>query len=1210
MKKSFRSKRPAQRRPLKSLTVNSSRFPHETLEDRMMLAARIWDGGGADNLWATAGNWAGDVAPQAGDDLVFVDAAAQKNNVNNFAAGTLFNTIQFTGSGYAVSGADINLFGGVTSSQTTGANSLTTKLVLQNAVNLVSANANTSLTLGAIDTNGLLGQTNTLGTSALTTDGAGTLQIGGEISGQGGLNKLGSGTLILSGANSYAGLTDVRQGALNIRATTALGAISAGTNVFPGAELELQGGISVAEPLALREGGISIDSSQAMGALRSTGGANTWTGAIDLASNAAIGVDAGSVLDINAPIGSAQTGVNNRQLTKAGDGVLRLSGNVANTFTGTTTVLRGTLELNKTGVLAMQSSLVIGDNFSGDTAATVRLLQDNQLPRLDLNNTTLNTLTVNSSGLLDLNGHSDEIGHLTLFEGVTYSADVTTGAGTLIMDGNLTLTAYQGTNGQSPAATISGKLDLGTFFSGGTGITTRTFLVNESSSPNIATDLIISAVISGTSDISITKTGAVTLRLTGANTYAGPTILNGAGGLVEVGNNAAFGTGLVSNVSTFLSAFGGARTVANRISVDGNFVAYGSNNLTFTGQTTMTASRNFYVMDPNQTTTFTAGIDDGVLGNLNLVKIGRGTLALTGANTYSGSTTVNNDGGTLLLKDNGTLLNTSAISVNAGGVFTLDNTGSANLTDRINDTTAITLANGRLRFIGANNAASSENLGAIALTNQTSSEIESDVTGATGTAVVTMNALTLDPNNAPSIRFIGVGADLSATGRNRISAVNPPVAPSNGILPFAAVLGSGGVDFATFAISAEGISFFALPSNGFVTDINQAGTTSNVKITTPGTYTLTVDRTINSLTLGPGVILDGAGFQLTIAQNGLIFQGGGASTIQGLTLNLNARSVIFATAGSVDTISSTIVGAATSIVKAGLGTLILSGDNQFAGSMNVNEGILNIQRSTALGAIGGVTNVAQGATLQLQQTTFGPINVSNETLNLRGVGYNPTNNYADAPGALVNVSGVNSWAGGVVVTGDAGDLTSLLGGFSAVNNAEVFISSLAGNLVLTGALSGDSVELVKLGAGSLEYGGVLANTSANSSTRVVAGTVLNKQTGVNAILGNTVYVGDDSSAPNSATLRIVGNEQIRDDRGVQINASGRLEIADGVSETLVFLNLVVGPNSAASVSLGAGSTITLNSAAPITLLSNGVGNPTGATISGGTLALGIPGLAG
>ena len=55
-------------------------------------ATATWTGGGADNNWTNALNWAG-TAPVAGDDLVFPVGAARLSNTNDFAAATSFNSI-------------------------------------------------------------------------------------------------------------------------------------------------------------------------------------------------------------------------------------------------------------------------------------------------------------------------------------------------------------------------------------------------------------------------------------------------------------------------------------------------------------------------------------------------------------------------------------------------------------------------------------------------------------------------------------------------------------------------------------------------------------------------------------------------------------------------------------------------------------------------------------------------------------------------------------------------------------------------------------------------------------------------------------------------------------------------------------------------------------------------------------------------------------
>jgi fibronectin-binding autotransporter adhesin len=78
------------------------------------------------------------------------------------------------------------------------------------------------------------------------------------------VTKQGAGTLVLSGVNSYTGLTTVSTGVLNIQNASALGTTTAGTTVSSGAALQIQGNIAVGnEALTLNGGGVSSD-----GALR------------------------------------------------------------------------------------------------------------------------------------------------------------------------------------------------------------------------------------------------------------------------------------------------------------------------------------------------------------------------------------------------------------------------------------------------------------------------------------------------------------------------------------------------------------------------------------------------------------------------------------------------------------------------------------------------------------------------------------------------------------------------------------------------------------------------------------------------------------------------------------------------------------------------------------------------------------------------------
>lgn len=60
------------------------------LSVNVFAATKTWDGGGADANWTTAANWSTDIAPVAGDDLIFPAAAAQHTNNNNFFFSPVF----------------------------------------------------------------------------------------------------------------------------------------------------------------------------------------------------------------------------------------------------------------------------------------------------------------------------------------------------------------------------------------------------------------------------------------------------------------------------------------------------------------------------------------------------------------------------------------------------------------------------------------------------------------------------------------------------------------------------------------------------------------------------------------------------------------------------------------------------------------------------------------------------------------------------------------------------------------------------------------------------------------------------------------------------------------------------------------------------------------------------------------------------------------
>src|SRR5262249_40691269 len=156
-------------------------------------------------------------------------------------------------------------------------------------------------------------------------------------------------------------------------------------------------------------------------------------------------------------------------------------GNVGNTYSGTTTVNTGTLSLDKTGGNAVGGNLVLSDNLGGNNADVVIYQQSNQV----IDNA---IVTVNASGLLNLNGQSDTIANLNLQTGLaatTGASTVITGAGTLTLSGTVTVTNVN-------AATDDTGVDVNGLLSLTAG--QHTFTVADAT--NVPVDLEVTAGIS------------------------------------------------------------------------------------------------------------------------------------------------------------------------------------------------------------------------------------------------------------------------------------------------------------------------------------------------------------------------------------------------------------------------------------------------------------------------------------------------------------------------------------------------------------------------------------------------------------------------------------------------------------------------------------------------------------------------------------------
>ena len=322
-----------------------------------------------------------------------------------------------------------------------------------------------------------LGGTN----NTLTVTNTAQTDFSGVISGAGNLTTAGTGTLTLSGANTYTGLTNITAGFVLLENNTALGSATGGAaTVASGASVQTLGsGLNIAKAIVLNGNVITGN-----GALENlVGGNNTWSGAITLASATSLGADAGTTLTITGVIGG--TG----NLTKVGAGTLVL--NAANTYTGQTNINNGVVNVqNGLGLGLVTGAVVV------NSGATLQVQGGITVPG---KNITLNGTGFGNSGVLPQGALVNQTG-------------TNTWTGNIVLTGTVALT---GGNVPLLASTSTGTL-IGA----------------------AAGTLNVTGVVSGTD---LTKVGNGAVQLLNINTYTGATTVLGGNLTLANNNNTAVG---------------------------------------------------------------------------------------------------------------------------------------------------------------------------------------------------------------------------------------------------------------------------------------------------------------------------------------------------------------------------------------------------------------------------------------------------------------------------------------------------------------------------------------------------------------------------------------------------------------------------------------------------------------------------------------------
>lgn len=514
-----------------------------------------------------------------------------------------------------------------------------------------------------------------------------------------GLTKRGSGSLTLTGTNTYTGNTTVNAGTLDIGGAGATGSISPSS--------------------ALVMGGGTLTYSRTDGVMQTFNGTTLNAGASQIKNTASGGLSLGAITrNVGGTVDFSSTGAAINTPTANTNGIL---GGWA-TVNGTDWAVGGgdiTAYASYTDdVWAAGNNTTVTTSSVLDPGSTTNSLRFNAAGANGLTLTGTNVITsggilvtsavgaaspstISGGTLMGAAGQdlvviqNNTAADSQLFIGSVVADNTSAtgltkaGAGALVLTGSNTYTGA--------TVILGGILQLGN--GGATGsisstsqITTNgTLAINRSGATVQGTDF--GAIVAGTGGLSHTGTGTVTLNV--ANTYSGVTAITG-GGTLAVTASGALGTGSVNNIGGKLQVSNNV-TLANAINTGGfngqienlsgdntlsgaiNFANVGSvttainslaGTLTLGGaiSTTLTTANRTFAFGGAGNVVSSGIISDGsaTTGGFKvfLTKAGAGKLTLSGANTYTGGTSVSS--GTVEV-GNATGLGTGPVMI-AGGV--------------------------------------------------------------------------------------------------------------------------------------------------------------------------------------------------------------------------------------------------------------------------------------------------------------------------------------------------------------------------------------------------------------------------------------------------------------------------------------------------------------------------------------------------------------